>query len=154
TGNFAGRRVAHDRVFEDRELAIEEGDIDLGRLAGALAVEERRIERDRRVKTAGEVADRGTDARRRLTGVAGDAHDPPEPLHDHVVGRVMRKRAGMAKARGGGVDEARVARMQRVPAIAELFHRAGPKILDDGVGLVQEALEYLAVAGGLEVEDD
>ena len=51
----------------------------------------------------------------------------------------------MAEARGGGIDQPGIALVQRVPAIAELFHRAGPEILDQGVGLVQQALEDVAV---------
>ncbi len=44
--------------------------------------------------------------------------------------------------------------MQRLPAIAELFHRAGAEILDQHVGLVEEPLEDGAVGLGLEVERD
>ena len=70
--------------------------------------------------------------------MAGDAHDPAQALHDHVVGRIMSNRAGMAEARGRGIDEPRIAGVQAVPAIAELFHRARAEVLDEGVGLVEE----------------
>ena len=60
----------------------------------------------------------------------------------------------MAEAGSGGVDEAGIARVQRFPAIAELFHRAGPEVLDDGIGLVQQALENLAVRRRLQIERD
>ena len=50
----------------------------------------------------------------------------------------------MAEARGRGVDQARIARVQGIPAVAELFHRAGPEILDERIGLVEQALEDVA----------
>jgi hypothetical protein len=66
----------------------------------------------------------------------------------------VRIRAGVAKARGGGVDQSRITGVQVVPAVAELFHRAGPEIFDDGISLVEQALENVAIGGRLEIEDD
>ena len=56
----------------------------------------------------------------------------------------MGVRAAVAEARGGGVDEARIARVQALPAIAELFHRARAKVLDERVRLVEQPLEDVA----------
>jgi len=47
TGDLALDRVTHDRVFQQRDLAVEHADIDLGRLAGLEAMDQRGIDRDR-----------------------------------------------------------------------------------------------------------
>src|SRR5439155_9325135 len=60
----------------------------------------------------------------------------------------------MAEARGGGIDEAGVALMQAVPAVAELIHRARAKVLDERIRLVEQPREDLAAGGRFEVERD
>jgi hypothetical protein len=55
--HLAGRRVAHHGVFEEGQLAVEQRDIYLGGLTGALAVQQRRVKRDGGVEAAGQVAD-------------------------------------------------------------------------------------------------
>src|SRR6516164_8961295 len=60
----------------------------------------------------------------------------------------------MAEARGGGINETRIARVQRVPAVAELLHRAWAKVLDERIRLVEQPLEGLAAVGRFEVEGD
>ena len=42
--------------------------------------------------------------------------------------------------------------MQVVPAVAELLHRPGSKVLDEHVGVEQQRLELLAVGRVLEIE--
>ena len=66
----------------------------------------------------------------------------------------MRVRTGVAEARGRGIDEAGVALMQAVPAVAELIHRARAKVLDERIRLVEQPLEDLAAGGRFEVERD
>ena len=60
----------------------------------------------------------------------------------------------MAEARGRGVDQLGILRVQRLPAVAQLLHRAGPEVLDHDVGLLEQLLEDLAVGVVLEVERD
>ena len=119
-----------------------------------IAMDQRGVDRDRGVEAGADVADRHADARRRLALVAGDAHDAAHALHDHVVGGVLRVRAGVAEARGRGVDQLGIPLVQRVPAVAQLLHRAGPEVLDDDVGLLEQLLEDRAVLVVLEVERD
>ncbi len=153
-GDFLLDRVAHDCVLEQRELAVEHGDVDLGRSAGLEAMDDRGVDRDGGVEAGADVTDGHADAAGRLALVAGDAHDAAHALHDHVIGRVLGVRAGMAEARSRRVDELRVLGVQRLPAVAQLFHRAGPEVLDHDVGLLEQLLEDLAVGIGLEVERD
>src|SRR5260221_444152 len=154
SGDLAGRRVAHDRVLEQRELAVENGDVDLGRLAAPLAMVERGIDGDRRIEPGAEVADRGADAGRRRARMAGDAHDAAEALDDHVVGGLSGRRAGMAEARRRRIDQPRKAPVQALPAIAELLHRAGTEILDDDIGAREQRVEDALVRLVLEIDGD
>ena len=153
-GDFLLDRVAHDRVFEQCELAVEHRDIDLGGLAGLEAMDDRGIHRDGGVEAGADVADRHADAGGRLPLVAGDAHDAALALHDHVVGGILGVRAGVAEARGRGVDQLGILLVQSVPAVAQLLHRAGAEVLDHDVGLLEQLLEDLAVGVALEVEGD
>src|SRR5207302_7189766 len=74
--------------------------------------------------------------------------------HHHVVGRIVRVGAAMPETRGRGIDEARIALVQAIPAIAELLHRARAEVFDERVGLVEQPLEDLAAVGRFEVERD
>ena len=154
TGDLALDRVAHDGVFQERDLAVEHADIDLGRLAGLEAMDQRGIDGDRGEEARADVADRHADPGRRLALVAGDAHDAAHALHDHVVGGILGVGAAMAEARGRGVDQLGILLVQGVPAVAQLLHRAGPEVLDDHVGLFEQLLEDLALLVVLEVERD
>src|SRR5215472_45666 len=58
----------------------------------------------------------------------------------------------MAKAGGGCIDEAGIARMQTLPAVAKPIERARAKVLDQRVSLVEQMLEDLAVGWRFEVE--
>ena len=99
-------RVAHDRVLEQRELAVEHRDVDLGAISPVLrrwtiaALTATAVYRPAPMSPI----DMPT-RRRRLALVAGDAHDAALALHDHVVGGILGVRAGMAEARGRGVDQ-------------------------------------------------
>jgi len=60
----------------------------------------------------------------------------------------------MPETGGGGVDQAGKPLVQGLPAITQSGHGAGPEILDDDVGLGQQALEQRPIGIGLEVERD
>ncbi len=152
--DLAGGGIAHDRVFEQRQLAVEQRDVNLLRLAGALAMQQCGVERDRGEQPAAQIANRGADAGQRHPRMAGDAHHPAEPLHHHVVGRIVGIGSGMTEARCRGIDQTRIARVQGIPAIAELFHRPRAEVLDQGVSLVEQPLENIAALRGFEVERD
>jgi hypothetical protein len=93
-------RVAHDGVFQERDLAVEHADIDLGRFAGLETMDQRGVDGDRCEEARSDIADRHAYPRRRLALVASDAHDAAHALHDHVVCRILRIGTAMAEARG------------------------------------------------------
>ncbi len=152
--HFARHGVAHDRVLQQRQLAIEHGDVNLGRLARALAMEERGVHRHRRIEPSADVADRHARAHRRLARMAGDAHDAAQALHDHVVSGFLRGWPGVAEARGRRIDELRIARVQCFPAVAQLLHGARTEVLDEYVRALEQTLENAPVGLGLQVERD
>src|SRR6266550_7213941 len=66
----------------------------------------------------------------------------------------MRIGAAVPETRRGRIDEARIARMQAIPSVTELFHRTGAEVLDERVGLVEQPLEDLATLRRFKVERD
>src|SRR3984893_13809373 len=58
------------------------------------------------------------------------------------------------KLRRGGIVEERIERMQALPPVTELFHRARAEVLDERVGLVEQPLEDLATLRRFKVERD
>src|ERR1700730_307119 len=66
----------------------------------------------------------------------------------------MRIGTAVPKTRRGGIDEARIARMQALPPVTELCHRARAEVLDERVGLVEQPLEDLATLRRFKVERD
>ena len=123
-------------------------------LAGGLALIERAQDRDRQQHAGAGVAE----GRARLAGapraLAGDAHRAPAGLRDHVEGQVVLVRAALAEALDLGVDQARVERVQHLPAEAQAFDRARRHVLDEDVGVLGHLLDERDAALGLEVDRD
>ena len=129
----AGHQVVGERVLEDRELTVEHRDVDHRPRTGVAPREERTRDADGEEQARGDVADRDTDPRRRLIGVAGEAQDPAHRLGDHVERRALAQWAGVPEAGHRGIDEPRPARVERRPAVAEPLERARPEVLDQDV---------------------
>ena len=83
---FAGGEITRDGVFEDRQLAVEHGDVDEASAPGARAFVQRGANADSGEQPGGDVADGRPHPRRRRAFVAGEAHDAAHALHHHVVG--------------------------------------------------------------------
>ena len=117
--HLAGREVAGEGVLQDRDLAVEHADVDHLAFAAALALVQRGQDADRRVQAGGDVALRDAGPHRRPARLAGDAHDAAHALDDDVERRPVAVGPRLAEAGGRGVDEARVARAERLVADAE-----------------------------------
>jgi hypothetical protein len=102
--------------------------------AGGLTLIERAQDRDREQHAGAGVAE----GRARLAGapraLAGDAHHAAGGLRDHVEGQVVLVRAALAEALDLGVDQARVERVQHLPAETQTLDRARRHVLDEDVG--------------------
>ena len=136
--------VVRDRLIDPAEARFEERDIDAAALAGPLAAAQR-----------GEDADGGPHARAGIDDGSAGAHGRPldRPVHRHDAGIGVRERlvAGLGGERPGpperahlAIDEARIARLQRLKADAERLREAGAQIVKQHVRPLdqrQEALE-------------
>ena len=90
-----------------------------------------------------DVDDRDAVLGRAAVGLAADAHQPGLGLQDEVVAGQRRLRSGRAVAGDGAAHEAR--RMLLEPGVGEapLLQRAEPEIVDQHVGLLDQAGEDL-----------
>src|SRR5262249_58311359 len=65
---------------------------------------------------------------------AGDRHDAAHRLDLAVIARAEPRRASLAEAADGAIDQPRINLRQRGVADAELVHHAGAEIFHDDVG--------------------
>jgi hypothetical protein len=77
--------------------------------------------------------------RRTAGALARDAHDAAHRLRDQIEAAAMTVGPGTAESRERAVDQAGVGRAQRLVVEAELGHRAGTVVLDDDVGIREQA---------------
>ena len=86
--------------------------------------------------------------------LAGDGHHAEQRLRQQVLAGLVDIGPVGAVARGRGVDQAGLARLQALVAEAQLLHHARPEVLGHHVGAVDELQRDLAAAGRLQVEGD
>ena len=137
---------AHDR--------LEQGGFDALALAGALAVEQRRVDRAdeqhrRHVVRHRHRAD-GGDAVHLLLQVRGAGHR----LEHRVVPRTLGVRAAAAEGAGGGVDEARIVPAERFVVDAQPRGDAGAEVLHRHVGVAGQVMDDLLALGRLQIDRD
>jgi hypothetical protein len=109
---------------------------------------------DRGVQTGHHVEQRDAGAVRLAVGLAGQAHEPGDGLHDQVVaGQLLAARAA-AEAADRGVDDPGVVRRHGGVVQAEAAQAAGLEVLDEHVGAAGQLLRQHQVVGVLQVEGD
>ena len=149
--------LVHD-ALADREDRVDHADIDELPLAGLVGAEDRRDDAEGARDRRHDVADAGADLHRRILVRAGDGHDAAHRLADHVVGREVRvgtlARAHVAEAADRGIDQLRVAGVQRFVAEAEAIHDAAAVVLHHRIGIVAELQDQFASRRRLEVDAD
>jgi hypothetical protein len=121
--------------WRGRRGRLVERQVDALALAGAVAVEERGADRERRL-AAGQLVDHGdADLERPPALLAVDRHEPADGLDDGVVAGEVRRRPRPSVAGDAAVHEPRVERPQHVLVPeAPLLHRPDPEVLDHHVG--------------------
>src|SRR5262249_29590208 len=87
-------------------------------------------------------------------GLSGDRRDAAERLHQRLVARRVRPGPRAAERRHRAVDEARIFAGEDLVAETELFHRAGPEVLDENVGRPGQPPHQRYTVGSLEVDAD
>jgi hypothetical protein len=151
-GNLAQPEVSGQGSRQQSDLAVQHGDIDLDRTATLAPLVKGPDQPEGEVQARAQVADRDAHARRRGIRLPGQAHDPAHSLHHHVVGSPLRVWPAIAEPQGRTVDQLRVAGVQGLPPVAELFHRPRPEVFDQDVGDADQPLEDFAVGGLFQIE--
>ncbi len=112
---------------------MQQVDLDALPFAGALAVAQGGEDPDRREQAREHVDQCHADLLGLAVGLAGDAHQATNGLHEQVVARQHRAGAG-AEAGDRAVDQRLVVGAELVIAEPQLVHHAGPEVLHDHVG--------------------
>ena len=137
---------------QQTERGVVEAGLDPLAAAGARALLQREQDADGGIEAGAHVHDRNADPRRGAFAV--DAHEPGHRLHHRVVARQAAQGPVRAEAGDAAVDERREALGEGFEAQAPFLHRAGQEILDDDVGLFQQAQHDFARGFALEVQGD
>src|SRR2546425_4853503 len=122
-------------VGEERDDGVEHRHLDPLARAGAVALDQRRADAERRVDARGDVRDRRRGLDGRATLLAGVAHETARRLQDQVHAWLLREWAARPEGSDRAVDEARVRGVERLGAEAVALHHAGAEILDQYVRL-------------------
>src|SRR5439155_1293987 len=157
-GRFSRREIVGVLVREQRDLRVEEREIELLPDTALLAVRKRGADRDRGVHPGDDVGDGNAGAlrpaARRIVGLAGDAHHPAHALDHEVVAGALAVRAGLAEARDRAVDEARIDLLQVFVGKAVAREVAELVVLDEHVRDLRELARELLPLGLGDVERD
>ena len=97
---------------------------------------------------------RDAHARRRRRRIAHDVAQAAHRLADRAEAGLPRIGPGLPEAGDADHDQARIDRRQLGPAEAPLLHRAGPEVLEQEVGLLDQVLEQRLAVGLAQVERD
>ena len=147
-------QIAGEQRAHQDHRHVEHRHVDALAAAGALALEQRRRQRER-AGHAGRIVDhRRAELHRMHVLGAGHRHDAGGRLDDVVVGGLPAARAVLAEGRERGVDQPRIDLRQRLVAEAERLERAGAIVLDEHVGGGDQLLQDLAIGLRLQVERD
>ena len=123
-------------------------------LAGGVALIKRAQDADRQQHAGPGVAEGRPRLARPPVALAGDRHRAAAGLGDHVEGEVVLVGAALPEALHLRIDEARVERVQRLPAEPQPLDRAGGEILDKDIGPLRHFLDQREPALGFEVDRD
>jgi len=86
--------------------------------------------------------------------LAGNRHRAAAGLGDHVKGEVVLVGAALAEPFDLRIDEARVQRVEVLPAEPQPLDRAGGEVFDEDVGLLGHVFDEGEAALRLEVDGD
>ena len=120
---------------------------------GAVACDQRGEHALRQDRAGRGVGDRDPHARRTGARRTGDAHHAAEALCDLIDARAIRVRAVLTESGDARVDEARVHGPERVGIDAEPVLHGGAEVLDEHVGLLDEAEEHGVTLLGGQIDD-
>ena len=121
---------------------------------GLLAGEQRHQDAERAIDAGGQVGDGDADAHRPLPRLARDRHEAAHSLRDLIEAGPLLVGTVLPEAGDAGIDEARIEGGEALVIDAEPVLHVRPEILDQHVGLLDEALEHGAPFGRLQVQGE
>ena len=156
---IAHRRLAAARVLDKGaarvlQLGVLHRDLHPAAAAGRLALKERTQYADRQQHAGAGVAQGRTRLARTPVALPGNRHRAAAGLSDHVEGEVVLVGAALAEPFDLRVDEARVQRMEVLPAEPQPLDRAGGEVFDEDIGLLGHFFDEGEAALRLEVDGD
>src|SRR5882762_5120991 len=145
-------------VGKQRDLRVEQREIEMLPDARLRAMRERRADGDRGVHPGHDVGDRDAGAlrtaARRAVGLSGDAHHPAHALDHEVVARPLAPGAALAEAGHRAVDEPRVDLPQSVVAQAIAGEIAVLVVVDQDIEAGGERPDQRLSLGRRDVDRD
>src|SRR6266513_2967854 len=145
-------------VGKQRDLRVEQREIEMLPEARLRAMRERRADGDRGVHRGDDVGDRDAGALRtaawRAVGLSGDAHHPAHALDHEVVAGPLAPGAALAKARQRAVDEPRIGLAQSVVAQAVAGEIAVLVVLDQDIEARRERADERLSLGRRDIHRD
>ncbi len=145
--------IDRGELVEDAEDRLVEADIDDLPRAGEVAGAQRVHGTERAVDPGEVVGDRRRAGRhRRAVGIAGEEGEAAEGVGDAAEAGAVAVGAGLPVAGDADHDQPGIAFAQRLPADAPALERADLEILDQDIGLADQALQDVGALVGAQVE--
>ena len=141
-------------VGEDRELRVEEAEIDPLAAPRPRPLRQSRLDRDHAVKPGEDVGIGHAGLLRRAVRLAGQVHDAAHRLDDEIVAGPVRLGTVLAESGDRGVDHPRIAGGDCRVVEAVLHQTAALEVLDHHVGAGRQPSRQREIAGLAEVERD
>ncbi len=135
------------QIREERDLGVQEREVDDAPLPCPLAVKEGSGDRKGAEHPARQVSYRQPHPHRRAALLAGDAHRPTHGLEGQVEGRPVAVGALLPVGRDRAADEPRVEGAEARGVTPELGHNAGPEVIPHHVRDADQIVEHLAPFG-------
>ena len=150
--DLAGDEVVEVLVAQHGDLGVEQGHVDILAFAGRLGMAQGRLNGDDRVKAGEDVGHRDADLLGLAAGLAGDRHQPADPLYDEVVAGARRIGAVLPEAGDGTIDEAGIDCLQAVVVEAVFLQPPELEVLDHHIGGRNELAYRTGALGRREIE--
>ena len=146
--------IPRRRIGQLVHRGVEQADVDVAALAGAVRRQDAGQKRGRKVAAGVEVDHRQAEADRRAVRLSGQAHEAGFGLHQIVIARPGG--AGVAPAIGGQVpaDDLRIDALQRRIGQFQLVRLVAAQIVRNRVGGLHQRFERRAPVRRLQVEGD
>ena len=149
-----GGEVDPRLVGQHRRHRVEHPDVDELSAAGAVPRQQGGRDAVGGEHPGDDVGDRHPEAVGRPVLLAGDAHQPALALQNRVVARLAPPRAGLPEPGDGTVDEAGPPPGHLGVSQPHAIQRAGPEVLHQDVGALEQGVEHPAAVRVLQVEGD